>query len=113
MSQSIVSSSSSWTSTICIDRFSANFGQDWTILQMEAAILKESHKSAESVEACSVLHTEALERFAEGWCCIVKWKDIKDNPPPQLKIWPIAAIPHKSLLFWMILDLSYKLGQIL
>ena len=39
---------------------------------------------------------------------MVKWKDIKDNPPPNLKNPPIAAIPHKSRLFRMILDLSYK-----
>ena len=47
-------------------------GQDWTISQMEAAILKGSHTSAESPDARYVLHTEALECIAEGCCCIVK-----------------------------------------
>ena len=74
-------------------------GQDWTLAQMEAAILKGPHKSAESPDARSALRTEALERIAEGSCRIVKWKDIKDNPPPQLKISPIAAIEHKSRRF--------------
>ena len=32
-----------------------------------------------------------------------------DNPPPQLKISPIAAIPHKSKAFRSILDLSISL----
>jgi len=37
------------------------------------------------------------------------WDDIKDNPPPQLKISPIAAIPHKSKAFRSILDLTFSL----
>ncbi len=37
------------------------------------------------------------------------WNDIKDNPPPQLKLSPIAAIPHKSKAYRSILDLSFRL----
>jgi hypothetical protein len=33
------------------------------------------------------------------------WDSIKDNPPKELKILPIAAIPHKSKDFCLILDL--------
>ena len=36
-------------------------------------------------------------------------KEIKDNPPTQLKISPIAAIPHKLRGFRSILDLSFSL----
>jgi hypothetical protein len=39
----------------------------------------------------------------------VEWDSIKDNPPAQLKISPIAAIPHKSRGFRSILDLSFSL----
>jgi hypothetical protein len=39
----------------------------------------------------------------------VKWDIIKNNPPPQLKILPIAAIPHKSKVLRSILDLSFSL----
>jgi len=38
---------------------------------------------------------------------IVSWEDIKDNSHPNLKISPLAAVPHKSKLFYTILDLSY------
>ena len=41
---------------------------------------------------------------------MVLWDDIKHNPPEQLKISPIAMIPHKSRLFREILDLSFALG---
>ena len=40
---------------------------------------------------------------------LVLWDDIKDNPPKELKISHIAAIPHKSKAFWLILDLSVRL----
>jgi hypothetical protein len=39
----------------------------------------------------------------------VAWDDIKNNPPHQLKILPIAAILHKSKDFRSILDLSFRL----
>jgi hypothetical protein len=37
------------------------------------------------------------------------WDSIKDNPPVELKISPIAVIPHKSKLFCSILDLLFHL----
>jgi hypothetical protein len=40
---------------------------------------------------------------------LVLWDSIKDNPPKELKISPIAAIPHKSKDFRSILDLSFRL----
>jgi hypothetical protein len=44
-----------------------------------------------------------------GQAKLVLWEDIKDNPPPQLKILPIAANPHKSKAFRSIVDLSFSL----
>ena len=40
---------------------------------------------------------------------MVLWDNIKDNPPEELKISPIAMIPHKSQLFQAILDLYFAL----
>ena len=37
------------------------------------------------------------------------WDDIKDNPPPKLKISPLALVPRKSRKFRAILDLSFRL----
>ena len=48
---------------------------------------------------------EAIEEVNAGQSRIAKWDSIKDNPPPQLKISPIAAIPHKSMGFCSIPDL--------
>jgi hypothetical protein len=38
---------------------------------------------------------------------IVPWKVLRAQLPAKLKVSPIAAIPHKSRMFRMILDLSY------
>ncbi len=50
-----------------------------------------------------------LEKVKQGYACLVEWDDIKDNPPPHLKISTVAAIPHKSRMYCTILDLSYQL----
>ena len=84
-------------------------GKNWTTEQMEAAILRGAHPSAKVPEAAAACRAEALERVNDGCAKIVKWSDIKHNPPPQLKISPIAAVPHKTRLFRMILDLSFSL----
>ncbi len=44
-----------------------------------------------------------------GQAKLVAWASIKKKPPVELKISPIAAIPHKLKLFCLILDLSFLL----
>jgi hypothetical protein len=44
-----------------------------------------------------------------GQAKLALWDDIKDNPPPQLKVSPIMVQAHKSKAFWSILDLSFRL----
>ncbi len=39
----------------------------------------------------------------------MQWEDIKENPPKERKISPIAAIPHKLKAYRSILDLSFWL----
>ena len=72
---------------------------------MEAAIQKGPHQSAQSTKANNAPQIEALERIAKGSCQGVKLKDMQDNSPLKLKISPIVAIPQKSRLFQIILDL--------
>ena len=74
-----------------------------------AAIKKGAHKSALSDDAVAYAWKEAQQKVAGGFATIVKWDDIKNDPPKNLKISPIAMIPHKSRDFRAILDLSYKL----
>jgi len=52
---------------------------------------------------------EALEKVEQGSARVVKWTDICNEPHPNLKISPLAAVPHKSRVYWAILDLSFQL----
>ena len=52
---------------------------------------------------------EAAGKVLTKQARIVSWDKIKDNPPCQLKISPIAAMPHKSKAYHSILDLSFRL----
>ena len=84
-------------------------GRDWTVKEMTAAVERGPHESSLTNEAIQHFAAEVLEKVATGQARVVNWDDIKDNPPPQLKISPVAAIPHKSKAFRTILDLSFRL----
>jgi hypothetical protein len=83
-------------------------GRNWTKDEMEAAINKGAHPSALVQEATEQLRRETMEKVSKGQARIVRWDDIKHDPPAELKISPIAMIPHKSRGFRAILDLSYS-----
>jgi hypothetical protein len=85
----------------------ADVGEGWTMDMLEAAIAKGSHPSAMEPEASAQLREETLEKVAQGYARLVEWTEVKRAPPKNLKISPIAAIPHKSRGFRMILDLSH------
>jgi hypothetical protein len=84
-------------------------GKPWTREEMQAAIKRGPHRSALSDEAITHFKAEVDEKVRTGQAKIVAWDSIMDNPPPELKISPIAAIPHKSKQFCSILDLSFHL----
>ena len=74
-------------------------GHPWTKAEMETAIARGPHKSSLTMEAIAHFTSEVEEKIAVGQDQIVRWEDIRCNPPPQLKISPIAAVPHKSKVF--------------
>ena len=61
------------------------------------------------VAAIAHFAEEIKENLRTNQARLVPWDDTNDTPPPQLKISPIAAIPHKSKAFRSILDLSFHL----
>ncbi len=67
------------------------------------------HQSSLAIDALVHFAAESAKKVKVGQAKLVLWDDIKHDPPPQLKISPIAAIPHKSKAFWSILDLSFRL----
>jgi hypothetical protein len=79
-----------------LDGCPVDCGDDWTLEQLEAAIRNGAHASANVPEASEACKKEALERVKEGLCRLVNWDDIKNNFPKNLKVSPLAAVPHKS-----------------
>ena len=84
-------------------------GRQWTKAEIWEAVERGPHRSALSPKALQHFADEVKEKVAIGQCRTVAWDSIKDNPPSQLKISPIAAIPHKSRSFRSSLDLSFSL----
>jgi hypothetical protein len=92
-------------------------GMSWSKPEMWEAVAHCPHQSSLSPEALAHFTEESIEKVQAGQAKLVTWDNIKDDPPAQLKILPIAAISHKPKAFRSILDLSFchqlKLGGIL
>jgi len=50
-----------------------------------------------------------MEKVTQGYAHLIPWAKLACNPPANLKISPLAAVPHKSRKFQAILDLSFQL----
>jgi hypothetical protein len=84
-------------------------GQPWSKEEIWAAVARGPHQSALAPAALEHFAVEAREKVQTNQARVILWDDIKNDPPPQLKISPIAAIPHKSKAYQLILDLSFRL----
>jgi hypothetical protein len=84
-------------------------GKEWTLSEITQAVERGPHQSALSPEAIKHFNIEANKKVSKGQTRLVAWDTIFQNPPPQLKVLPIAGIPHKSKAFRSILNLSFSL----
>jgi hypothetical protein len=76
---------------------------------MEEAIAWGPHQSALTPEAIEHFAQEIEEKVRTNQARVVEWDTIKASLPTELKVSPIAAIPHKSKAYRWILDLSFCL----
>ena len=56
-------------------------GPQWTPQQIQDAIDYAAHPSAQVPDAAAQLRQETLEKIQQGYARLVKWEDIKANPP--------------------------------
>lgn len=80
---------------------------EYPVELLEAAVQRGAHPSAQQLDAATVLRNETLEKVQQGFARLVPWNVLRNQLPKQLKLSPIAAIPHKSRSYRMILDLSF------
>ena len=89
-----------------------DISEEWSLEALDKAVAYGAHPSARTPEAAKVCRDEALEKVAQGFVTLIPWSKlrelIKQRKHTNTKISPIAAIPHKSRLYRMILDLSRK-----
>ncbi len=83
--------------------------RDWRLAEIQSAIDRGPHKSALEPDAMCHFAEEVREKVKKGQARVVLWDEIKRNHPRQLKVSPVAAIPHKSRAYRSILDLSFAL----
>jgi hypothetical protein len=74
-------------------------GRNWTREEIWEAVERGPHRSARSPDAHEHFAEEIKEKNRKKQARLVAWDNIKDNPPAQLKISPIAAIPHNQKHF--------------
>ena len=82
-------------------------GQQWSEASIRAAVHRGPHASALAPEAMVLLAEDVQYQVNAGFARIVRWDDIKDHIPPQLKISPVAVIPQANRRDRIILDLSF------
>ena len=62
---------------------------------MQAAMDRGPHQMALTNDAIAHFRAEVNKKVKIGQAKLMTWDSIKQNPPAELKISPIAAIPHK------------------
>jgi hypothetical protein len=86
-------------------------GPDWSKEKILLLLRRGPHRSSKKKQAIRQLRRETEDKIKHGYARVIKWKNIKNNIPPKLKISPVAMIPHKSKAYRCILDLSFQLHE--
>lgn len=87
----------------------SNCGDDWDWDMIEATIRRGAHPSARTPDAITELHRETHEQVANGYATVITLDQLRSLAPPNVKISPCAAIPHKTRKYRKLLDLSWAL----
>ena len=88
-------------------------GDNWDRATIDTAISRGPHQSALTPDALKLFEEDIAYQVEAGFAKVVLWDDIKHNPPSQLKVSPVAAVPQKNRRDRIILDLSFgvRLGK--
>lgn len=84
-----------------------NCGPDWKREAIDEAVRRGPHVSALTPDARQLVMEDVMYQVEAGFSEIVLWDSIKDNPPSNLKVSPLAVIPQTNRRGRLILDLSF------
>jgi len=71
-------------------------GEPWLLPHLDAAVKRGAHPSACTPDAQACLRKETFDKVQQGQAKLIPWAVLRKNLPPNLKISPLAAVPHKS-----------------
>lgn len=75
----------------------------------DEAVANGAHPSASTPEAATTLYNKTMDQIESGFARLIPWRLLREQLVKQLKVSPIAAIPHKSCSYRKIVDLSFAL----
>jgi hypothetical protein len=88
-------------------------GDPWSRQAIEESIKRGNHVSATTKEAIDIIKSDVDYQIKAGFTKLIPWETIKDDPPENLKISPVAVIFYKERRGRILMDLSFpvKLGN--
>ena len=92
--------------------FSINSGRNCTKEEIHAAVMRGPHESALEDKYIGHFDYEAKGNVESKLARLVLYYEVRGDLPEQMKVSPIATIPHNSKTFRSILDLSFLLHLI-
>ena len=78
---------------------------------MEAAVAQGAHRSATSPESSALVKEDVAYQVQAGYAEIVRWEDLRQLRPKNLKVSPLAGVPQRNQRGRMILDLSFAVRR--
>jgi len=85
----------------------ANADHNWSLQEIKVTVTQGPHALALEQDAKEQLQCEVDEKVCTRQAKAMFWDDIHANLPPELKILPIAMIPHKSCKNQATLNMSF------
>mmetsp|Transcript_19326 Transcript_19326/g.42051 ORF Transcript_19326/g.42051 Transcript_19326/m.42051 type:complete len:114 (+) Transcript_19326:436-777(+) len=84
-------------------------GRNRAYKELNVAVTQEPHVLTLLLDTIDQIQSETREKITQGFEKIVQWDGMKNNPPPNFKLSPLAMSPYKSRNYRAILDLSFTL----
>jgi hypothetical protein len=86
-------------------------GVDWSREMVEVALQRGAHPSAQTPDAIQLFKEDIAYQVNGGFCDVVLASELMKNPPINLKISPVAAVPQTNRRPRIILDLSFPVRR--
>ena len=62
---------------------------------IEAALRRGTHPSYDTESSMKALHYETSDKVDNEYAKVIRYVELKKNPPVKLKISPLSMIPNK------------------